>query len=336
MPATVGFSRRKFLTQTGMAMVGTVLSACGPTSQATATLNPPSCTPPACPGECSSFTTPIPPAATPTPTHVAYYISPHPDDWQIFRADQAYKDMWAKVVFIYISAGDGGRKDGWWQCRELGAIMSAVRVLPSPLPRIDVGVVAFNGHPITSYMCGNTKSYFLRIPDGNRCGDGFPAFGNQSLKKLRENTILSIEAVDGSTTYHSWEDFCATLEAIIVSEKQNCQAYPWINAPEFDRALNPCDHEDHYATADALNTSYIQKNHFRALWVGYDSYTRCPNQAAEIGVLKWDAWRAYGQATLVSAKLAGVSGDIDEQTTFPYSPDWVVTRSYWRQIEPTN
>ena len=56
---------------------------------------------------------------------LAFYVTAHQDDWELFRGQQAYKDLATstnKVVFIYVTAGDAGRTNGWWEARERGAL----------------------------------------------------------------------------------------------------------------------------------------------------------------------------------------------------------------------
>ena len=43
---------------------------------------------------------------------VAFYFAAHEDDWQLFMSPNAYRDAQSpstKVVFVYMTAGDGGR-----------------------------------------------------------------------------------------------------------------------------------------------------------------------------------------------------------------------------------
>ena len=106
----------------------------------------------------------------------------------------------------------------------------------------------FNGHSLYRVSYLNTVGYFLRVPDGNASGAGYPQTGFQSLKRLAsgENDIL--RAVDGSTTYYGWDDLVATLRAIVVYERGRAPLIQ-INVAETDTRINPNDHTDHLMTA---------------------------------------------------------------------------------------
>src|SRR5690348_6093412 len=105
---------------------------------------------------------------------VSFYTQAHQDDWQLFRGEQVWEDINTvgnKVVFIYATAGDAGQKDGWWEAREKGALASVRKILNAPSP-LTTKVKYINRHPIVLYSCGNTESYFMRLPDGY-VGNGF-------------------------------------------------------------------------------------------------------------------------------------------------------------------
>ena len=84
---------------------------------------------------------------------VAFYISAHQDDWQLFRGERAWSDVMsgATVVFVYVTAGDAGRRDGWWEAREEGALASSRLIVnqrrldPAP-PDQTRDSVTINGH----------------------------------------------------------------------------------------------------------------------------------------------------------------------------------------------
>jgi len=100
----------------------------------------------------------------------------------------------------------------------------------------------------------------MRLPDGDTTGGGFSSTGFQSLAKLRDGNISSMNTVDGSATYTSWPDLYRTVGAIVTAFAPY-DATTKINAPDFNRTMqsfegkncNGCaDHSDHLAVADAL------------------------------------------------------------------------------------
>jgi hypothetical protein len=252
-------------------------------------------------------------------TSLSFYIGGHEDDWELFRGDVAYNEVSnirSKVVFIYATAGDAGRTDGWWEARERGAV-AAVRKAVGPAP-LTVSVARFDDHPIIRYTSRNTTSYFLRLPDGQfRSGKGYPAYNNESLSQLRDSG-KAVSAIDGSTRYVSWKDFWMTLSAVVEYERSLVPAvpHPWINAPDYSGIdnshqdcrmpgfCNPCDHPDHKAVGDALRI-FGTSTYNRSWWVGYDTMNRPDNvQAADFN-RKGEVFLAYSDAVLEESTANG-------------------------------
>ena len=176
---------------------------------------------------------------------VAFYVTAHQDDWQLFRGQQAWSDIksGARIVFVYLTAGDGGgtMAPGWWQAREQGALESC-RLVTGPNPLL-WNVTWFNGRPITGCDCGNTSSFFLRLPDG-------------SLDGLR-TANQPINAMDGSTQYSGWGDMCNTLKAILDQYRNQAgQDHPWVNTSDYDLTFNPSPPDGQYAPIALIQSPY--------------------------------------------------------------------------------
>lgn len=252
-------------------------------------------------------------------TSLSFYVGGHQDDWQLFRGNLAYNDLskaGSKVVFIYATAGDGGRADGWWEARERGAVASARKAVgPAPLT-VDVG--SFNDHPVVRYTSANSVSYFLRLPDGrSRSGMGYSAYNSESLSQLRDGG-KPVTALDKSTTYKSWGDFWQTLRAIMEHERAQVPAmpHPWVNAPDYfglDNSrqdcgsqgfCNPCDHPDHKVVGDALR-QFVAGTYNRAWWVGYDTQNRSENLRGADFARKGEMFLAYAAAVLYESTANG-------------------------------
>jgi len=250
---------------------------------------------------------------------LTFFVGGHQDDWQLFRGNAAAADLAApgtRVVFVYATAGDAGRTDGWWEARERGALES-VRALRGPAP-ITLAVVERNGHPIVRYSMRNSESYFLRLPDGRwRAGDGYPSTGHESLSQLRD-LGKPVSAVDGSTTYTSWEDFWQTLGAILEHERSRVPEaeHPWVHAPDYagddnasptcdaDSSCNPCDHPDHTAVADALR-EFAGGIYNRSWWVGYDTQNRPENLDGAAFTHKGAAFFGYAEGVAEETARSG-------------------------------
>ena len=270
------------------------------------------------------------------PSKVSFYFAAHEDDWQLFMNPSAFKDVIggaAKTVFVHLTAGDaglgtglGGRKHPFYLARENGA-EAAIRFMADadaiPGERVAAPMM-FNGHSVYRVSYRNTVGYFLRVPDGNASGAGYPETGFQSLKRLAsgENDIL--RAVDGSATYHGWEDLVATVRAIIVYERGRAGLVQ-INVAETDTRINPNDHTDHLMTANAAldavsNFSCVRKVYY----VDYAS-SRLPQNL--------DAQQRDMESSVFAVTLAGIQA-LDHKTSWDHYDRSFVGRNYFRVQEP--
>jgi LmbE family N-acetylglucosaminyl deacetylase len=239
---------------------------------------------------------------------VAFYVSPHQDDWQLFCGDRAWADIAAghEVVIVYPMAGDAGgtKVPGWWQARELAALESC-RLVTGPKPHL-WGVRWLHGRPITYCDCGLTTSYFLRLPDGR-------------LEAFRQGNPAALAALDGSTAYGSWGDFCDTLRALLERHRPAGSELGRVHAPDFDAAFNPhgeglaypqsTDHPDHIATAQAVRAATDGGGYRRFWWVGYDTSRRLANLDRLDTDRKRRLQRAYTDRLLVVTREAGTPVD---------------------------
>ena len=257
---------------------------------------------------------------TDKPKRVAFYFSPHEDDWQLFMMPAAFRDVadeTTRCVFVHLTAGEaglglgtGGRRHPYYLARENGA-EAAIRFMAEPdgrhpdEPHIDAPV--FAGHAIRRVSYRNTIAYFPRLPDGNPDGSGYEATGYQSLKRLAEGAIGTMTAIDGSADYFGWSDLTATLRALIVGESEG--RAPDLHVPDLDPALNPGDHSDHRFTARAaleaaagLRARIVHHMGYAASerpenLTGEDRDRKCAVYAVTIaGVLALDhaaSWRHY-------------------------------------------
>jgi len=274
---------------------------------------------------------------------LAFYVSAHQDDWQLFRGQQAYTDLASsakKVVFIYMTAGDAGQTNGFWEAREQGALAAVRESLPDA--PMTISIAGFKGHPILRYTCRNSVSYFFRLPDGNIHGNGFLAYHNQSLSQLRDSG-KPMTAVDGSTTYNSWQDLWQTLKAVIDSEAAGVQPQfftPIVNAADYNSVdlsdpdckphsegkCDPCEHPDHKATGDALR-NFVSEKYDRVWWVSYDTKHRPVNLSGLEYEHKKELFFAYGKAVLRETTLNGAP-------VKPLTGEWEAwgERNYFRAV----
>lgn len=205
-------------------------------------------------------------------SRISFYIVAHADDWLLFMQPHVYQDLidaHIKVVFIITTAGDAGSDERYWHAREEGS-KSSIRFCLAPRFSLtessDVG--NFNGHQICYSTIYHTASYFLRLPDGNLDSNGFEKYNHESLPRLRDIETAKITAADRSTTYHSWEDFYKTIEAIILYESAEIPEI-YLNCLNPDKVENPDDHPDHVATGHAIQQVASGSTFIQNLFVGY-------------------------------------------------------------------
>jgi hypothetical protein len=193
-------------------------------------------------------------------TSTTFFVVAHQDDWQLFMQPNAYNDAQnpnVKVVFIYLTAGDGAcgagciQNDGltpYYAARENGAKRAARFVGTRPDASGGTGTtttLTFSWlKRITRYQYNNTVSYFLRLPDGNGNGEGFAETGNRSLERLHAGFVSWVPDVTGLALYANWRDLVTTLERILLFEATG-SSNVWINVQDPNTNLNTDDHSDH-------------------------------------------------------------------------------------------
>lgn len=228
------------------------------------------------------------------------FIVAHPDDWQLFMGEQAFDQLGTgeQLTFIYLNAGDGGYRAGGWgkvgyfKSRENGALASyhvASSVNPNWFPDDRTGYVTINGHRVWRIVHKRVNSYFLRLPDGAPDGSGYSANGFQSMQKLRDGVISSIQSVDGQSTYNGYGDLVRTVQTILY------QFSPGVgNLIEVDPAYNLYNtHSDHQIASrlamDAYDGLFTQYRLWRDYSIANDT-TQLPqdkmlNKQALFGAL---------------------------------------------------
>jgi hypothetical protein len=241
----------------------------------------------------------------------------------------------AKTVFVHLTAGDaglgiglGGRKHPFYLARENGA-EAAIRFMANaesaPAERLAAPMM-FNGHSIHRVSYRNTVGYFLRVPDGHWSGDGYYVTGFESLKRLASGENNVLHAVDGSATYHGWDDLVATLRAIVAYERGSA-ALIQVNVAETNTRINPQDHSDHLMTAkaalDAVKDSICVR---RVYYVDYAS-SRLPQNL--------DLQKRDMESSVLAVTLAGVQA-LDHSTSWHHYDESFVGRNYFRVQAPAD
>ena len=243
-----------------------------------------------------SLTGPAPPVRSVSNTAKQYdvVVVAHQDDWQVFMGDVVANRLKAgdSVTFIYLTAGDDGRDSLYWRTRERGALQStlvAAGVRPSD-SAISCSMTRVAEHEVQECLVGSTRSYFLRLPDGKRNGAGFGLHSYQSLRKLRAEKITAISAIDGSTSYHGWEDMVATVRQLIdASSREDIM----LHTTDPSITVNPHDHFDHRMTGLLVADLRQTRNWKARYYVGYALATRAANRSQDEAREKTAIFLAY-------------------------------------------
>jgi len=262
------------------------------------------------------------------------YVSAHPDDWQLFMNPNAYNDLQNqenKVIFLHTTAGDAGCGTGctsYYLAREEGS-KRAIRFMCNAInPDLKQGnnmnetQVAINGHLILRLSYANAVVYFLRLPDGNYTGVGYPIHDQSSLKNFYEGTTPTLFAIDRSTSYDSLDDVIKTISDIITYET-NAPDHALINIADSNANINPEDHSDH------MHSSLIMQKVARSLGI------KSVRLYEEYATNKKDQ-NVFDAAFLVCAGTWGAtaSGLSDHQhnSTWNESHNIWIGRQYFRDV----
>lgn len=229
-------------------------------------------------------------------TQTDLFVVAHEDDWQLFMGDIAARQLLAgdSVSFIYLTAGDGGRDSPYWRTRERAALKStrvAIGRDASDSAAVRCSMTTVLNHAIKQCVVANTKSYFLRLPDGKRNGSGFTSHDYQSLRKLRGKKIAVVNAIDGSSAYNGWEDLTVTVSSIIGSDSPGRNVVVHTSDPSI--AVNPHDHFDHRMVGLLVEDLRRTQRWKTQYYVGYALATRAANRSTDQAREKTAIFLAY-------------------------------------------
>jgi LmbE family N-acetylglucosaminyl deacetylase len=206
-------------------------------------------------------------------------IVAHEDDDLLFLSPDLINDITERkcVTTVFVTAGDGGQPIRastttlvpYWQSREAGtraAYASIARVRDAWTQR----ALIVAGHRLARFTLTTDprlSEIFMRLPDGDVSGEGFPTTGYESLLKLRAGTIDSIRAIDGSASYTKRELLRTMIALIKIVRPEVIRTQDYVVG---DYALNG-DHSDHTSTAElaqAASDAYRPRH----VLVGYTDY----------------------------------------------------------------
>lgn len=269
---------------------------------------------------CASLPSGPPPPSPPT---VSVFAVAHQDDWQLFMNPDAYHAMnepQEKAVFIHVTAGDAGAGAGgepvpYYLAREEGALRAVRFMANAADPAVGKGasmqgeMVMRSGHGLQRYAYANAVVYFLRLPDGNIVNGTVYTPHPESLTRLRSGEAATSGTVEQSSRYEGWSDLVETLNAIVASERVAGSGLR-LHIAELDEAVNPGDHPDHRATAQAMEE--VAKAHPCApvyRHIEYFTRTKPVNVSGEDYMIDVGTWAATASGLSDNHAKATWEGD---------------------------
>ncbi|HUQ10742.1 MAG TPA: PIG-L family deacetylase [Steroidobacteraceae bacterium] len=279
-----------------------------------------------------------PPRGTAPAPSVSVFVVAHPDDWQLFMNPDAFHAManaQGKAVFVHVSAGDAGKGTGgeptpYYLAREEGALRAVRFMANAANATAALGAdtrpetVGRAGHRVARHTYANAVAYFMRIHDGNIVTGNDYQEHPLSLQRLRSGASGETKAIDDSTRYVGWNDFVATLQAIVTSELVPGTALN-LHIAELDEKRNPGDHPDHRAVAFAMEEVIAR---FPCARVSrheeYATRDRAPNVTGVDYMIDAGTW---------AATASGLS-DLHAGSTWEPGHNTWVGRDYQRIQEP--
>ena len=175
---------------------------------------------------------------------------------------------------VYVTAGDAGRTDGHWQNRELG-ILAAYAFMAGVADSWTAFPLSIEGRDLTAFQLDAAPQVvvvFLRLPDGSCCGygNGYPAYGWESLQKLWDGTIALIHSVDGAHQY-TRSELIQTLAALILERDPEILRITDLTA--YHGSPPPDDHSDHIHAARFAFEAHLESagSHRVRAYRGYNT-----------------------------------------------------------------
>ena len=228
-------------------------------------------------------------------TGSALQIVAHEDDDLLFQSPDVLHDIQAGrcVRTVFVTAGDAAQGEAYWNGRELGS-ESAYARMAAVTDSWTTTEVTLAGHVIRERVltaAPNISLLFMRLPDGNRRGTGMISHHHQSLMRLWNGAIPTIDALDGSESYTS-ASLTATLTAMLTSFTPTT-----VRTQDWTAEFGAGDNADHIATA--LYARQADKGyhfaHTLAAYGGYPTWTRLPNVNGSDRSAKRSAFNAYAE-----------------------------------------
>jgi LmbE family N-acetylglucosaminyl deacetylase len=228
------------------------------------------------------------------PNGATMAVVAHEDDSILFLSPDLLHDITTGrcVRTVFVTAGDDGQGATYWQSREKGAEAAYANMagVANTWTQTDAGIA---GHPMPVFtLSGNSKVslVFMRLPDGNEDGSGFPSTGNTSIQQLYQGQISSITTVDKTSSYTE-SQLISTLTSMMSAFTPDR-----VDTQDYVGTFGDGDHSDHHTVAyltRLASRSYTAVTHTLASYQDYANSSEPQNVTGTDFTAKQNAWFAY-------------------------------------------
>ena len=247
----------------------------------------------------------------------------HEDDDLLFLSPplMQFIERGDSITTLYLTAGDDGLDAAYWHGREQGVMAAYASMLGgTAVSWTDSSVTPVPGAaalPSATPSRGEIELVFVRLPDGNVDGSGFPSTDNVSLKMLLAGEIPLMSTVDGTRSYSAAE-LRQTIAGVVSQVAPDLvMLQDFVHA---DAGPTWSDHADHLAGSEFAFWAVAQSgvHTVATAWEGYQAgSSEAPN---------------ISNPALLTAKEAVFAAYYahDDQVV-PTAPDWATTYGAWLQ-----
>ncbi|HSX28835.1 MAG TPA: PIG-L family deacetylase [Candidatus Saccharimonadales bacterium] len=223
----------------------------------------------------------------------------HQDDDLLFLNPDLLRDIRAGhcVRTVYMTSGDAGEGQLYWQKREQGAEAAYASLLGQDVIWVQRVAKLATGQFVTiANPRGNQRIslIFMRLPDGNISGKGFKASHFESLARLHDGHIPIIHSGDRQSAY-TYSQLAAALATLMKTYSPlTIHTQATYNAS----SVFP-DHSDHMEVGRVTHAAFQQYNDHSqatiAYYIGYPIRQMPPNVSGDELAKKTAAFLAYGK-----------------------------------------
>lgn len=225
----------------------------------------------------------------------AMAIVAHADDDLLFMNPDIYNCIAAGEgsTTIYVTAGDAGYDDWYWQAREQGAKAAYAMMAGEDDWQDEIVTISYGGaiyEVASSYLASapEIRLYFLRIPDGAGAIADPADYG--TLARLEARTLAAATTIDDAATY-ARADLVAVLTGLM--EAHDPSEFR-LQVAEGEFATG--EHTDHvHATEFALEAlAHFSGTDFQVThYINYQSDQLAPNLSPEDAARSLQIMQAY-------------------------------------------